>query len=130
MLTKNLTAVFASLFLAAVLAAHEGKHPVGPETETVTLQGEILDLSCYLGHGGAGKEHRKCARACLIEKKVAAGLLAADGTVTLLVSDHHHEKAFAGIGQLAAEKAKVTGVLVKKGGLSALLVHSVEKIKG
>lgn len=108
-------------------AGHQGMGGKQAAGETVTLAGEVLDLSCYLGHGSTGKKHQKCAKACLIEKHVSAGLLTADGTVYLLVQDHKHEKAFAPVGQLAAEKVKVTGVKAMKGGLQAILVHKVEK---
>jgi len=125
-----------ALALAVGVWAHEGhkheepaaaRHAGEHAEETITVAGEVLDLSCYLGHGSSGKEHKKCAKACLLEKHVAAGLLTADGTVYLLVSDHKHEKAFAPVGQLAAEQVKVTGVKAMKGGLQAILVHKVEK---
>lgn len=102
---------------------HEGK----AAAEKVTLTGEILDLSCYLAHEGKGKEHKKCAKACLIEKHVAAGLLTADGMVYVLVSSHDNEKAFKTVGDFAAEKAKVTGRKVISGGLQAILVEKIEK---
>ncbi|OGR89512.1 MAG: hypothetical protein A3J74_02270 [Elusimicrobia bacterium RIFCSPHIGHO2_02_FULL_57_9] len=98
-----------------------------PAGEAVTIAGEVLDLYCYLGHGATGREHKKCAKQCLLEKHVSAGLLSADGAVYLLVSDHKHEKAFAAVGRLAAEQVKVTGVKAVKGGLQAILVHKIEK---
>jgi hypothetical protein len=97
------------------------------EGQKVTVTGEVLDLSCYLGHDSKGKDHQKCAKACLLEKHVSAGLLTDDGKVFALVSDHKYEKAFAAVGQLAAEKVKVTGKKIEKGGLQAILVQSVAK---
>lgn len=126
----------ATLALAVGAWAHEGhKHEEGAQQEkaaahqadAVTVTGEVLDLSCYLGHDSKGKDHQKCAKACLLEKHVSAGLLTDDGKVFALVSDHKHEKAFAAVGQLAAEKVKVTGKKIEKGGLQAILVQSVVK---
>lgn len=131
---KNRLLIGAGLFLVAAgftAVAHEGhKHPDKAKTAGASptiFRGEILDLSCYLAHEGKGKDHKKCAKACLIEKHVAPGLLTAEGKVYVLVSDHKHEKAFKAVGELAAEKAKVTGLLVTSGGLQAILVEKIEK---
>lgn len=128
-------AAVAGLALAA--SAHEGedhsKHGAGhgkaapAAVDTVTITGEVLDLSCYLGHGAKGRDHQKCAKACLLDKKVPAGLLTADGTVLLLVPDHKFEKAFKPVGELAAETVVVKGRKVVSGGLPGILVQSVEK---
>jgi hypothetical protein len=127
--------VAAAVAVPLKLVAHEGhqheaaKAAEAEAGEAITVTGEVLDLSCYLGHGSAGKEHKKCARACLVEKKVSAGLLTEDGSVYLLVQDHKHEKAFKPVGELAAEQVKVSGRKVVKGGLQGILVSQVEKVK-
>lgn len=137
MKTKKTMTVVAAL--AAALAwgsarAHEG-HDHGKEgkaasaakADVFTATGEVLDLSCYLGHGAKGKEHQKCAKACLLDKKAPAGLLTADGLVYLLVPDHKHEKAFKPVGELGAEMVTVRGRKVVSGGLPGIMVESVEK---
>jgi hypothetical protein len=126
--------VFAALLAAAVpAAAHEGHEhgqeakPAEAKADALTVTGEVLDLSCYLGHGAKGKPHQKCAKACLLDKKVPAGLLLDDGSVLLLVPDHKHEKAFKPVGELAAERVTVRGRKVVSGGLPGLMVETVEK---
>lgn len=134
---KSSYAVLAAAVITVPLrlVAHEGhKHEAAKAEEAeageaVTVTGEVLDLSCYLGHGSSGKEHKKCAKACLVEKKVSAGLLTADGSVYLLVQDHKHEKAFKPVAELAAEQVTVSGRKVVKGGLQGILVSQVEKAK-
>lgn len=128
---------FLSLSLLAATSlglAHEGHvhgdakaAPAKPATTTLT--GEVVDLSCYMDHEGKGKEHTKCAKACLLDKRVPAGLLGDDGSVTLLVADHKHEAAFKPIPGWAAQRITATGRLVKKGGLPALLVSAAEPAK-
>ena len=95
--------------------------------KTVTVTGEVLDLSCYLGHGARGKEHQECAGECLNNLHVPAGLLTADGSVFLLVPDHNSEKAFKNVGALAAEQVNVTGKKVVQGGIQGILVKSVAR---
>ena len=107
---------------------HESAKEEAVQEDVVTVTGEVLDLSCYLGHGAKGKEHQKCAKDCLIKKNVPAGLLTAEGSVYLLVEDHKYEKAFKPVKELAAKQAKITGRKVIKGGLQAILVEKVEKI--
>jgi hypothetical protein len=125
-----------ALGVAAQGHSHEGhKHEghgskaAAADAATVTVTGEVIDLSCYMDHEGKGKEHAKCAKMCLLEKHVPAGLLGDDGSVVLLVADHKHEKAFAPIPGWAAERVTVTGKKTSKGGLNAILVTTAEKAK-
>ncbi|MBI4369581.1 MAG: hypothetical protein HY547_05060 [Elusimicrobia bacterium] len=127
----------ASMLTLGLAYAHEGHghHDEKAEAqgktaiaESVTVTGEVLDLSCYLGHGSAGKEHQQCAKDCLLKLHVPAGLLTSDGTVYLLVPDHKHEKAFVSVPKMAAQQIKVTGKRVMQGGLQAILVEKAEKI--
>ncbi|MBI2069845.1 MAG: hypothetical protein HYT79_04510 [Elusimicrobia bacterium] len=126
-------AAATALSLGGALYAHEGhKHVEGKEAKaktetTITMTGEVLDLSCYLGHEGRGKEHQKCAKDCLIKKMVPAGLLTKDGQVYLLVEDHQYEKVFKQVREAAAEQVKITGRKIMKGGLQAILVEKIEK---
>lgn len=131
---KRLFVVAAGAVLAGTLWAEQGHvHGKAAESKEVkaggaaTLTGEVLDLSCYLGHGATGLKHKSCAVKCLTDKHAAAGLLTKDGTVYLLVEDHEHEDAYKALIQLAGEQAKVTGKKSEKGGLKALLVEKAEK---
>lgn len=130
---KGLIGVALVAGLAVYVQAHgaqkheEAAAPQKAAGDMVTMEGEVLDLACYLGEGEKGKEHQKCAKDCLVKKGVAPGLLTADGKVFVLVADHKHEKAFAPVLKLAAEHVKVTGRKTDTGGLQAILVQSVEQ---
>jgi hypothetical protein len=105
----------------------DDKKAAASTSESATVTGEVLDLSCFLTHGGTGKDHKKCAQTCLLEKNAAAGLLLPDGSVYVLLADHEHAKEYAAIAKLGGEKAKVTGKKSSKGGLQAILIEKVEK---
>lgn len=114
---------------------HKHKHDDGQaekEVEVIeTLKGEIIDMACYMGHGAKGKKHRKCAKACLLEG-IPAGLLTKGGEVYLLLEDHSKKaskKAMEKLKQLAAEMVEVTGKIVRKGGVQALIVHTFKSAK-
>lgn len=96
------------------------------ENNAVTLQGEVLDMSCYAMQGAHGKKHAMCARACLAGG-APAGLLTADGGVYLLVDNHTDKKPYQKLRTLGGEEATVTGRLFKRGGIPIIAVDAVAK---
>lgn len=92
---------------------------------TSTLKGEVLDMSCYMGHGAKGKGHQQCAQMCL-NKGLPAGLLTGNGKVYLLVEDHDKADAYNTVIKHAADQVQVTGKVVDKNGVQALVVESVK----
>ncbi len=90
-----------------------------------TVSGEVLDMSCYMGHGAKGKGHKQCAQMCL-DKGLPAGLLTSDGQVYLLVEDHDKSKAYKTAIKHAADQVKITGNVVNKNGVRALVVENTE----
>jgi hypothetical protein len=122
----------AVLFAVAVccstaVLAHDMKDMKGEEGADHTMQGEIVDLACYMGHAAKGEKHAQCAKAC-ISGGAPMGLSTADGNVYLLVNDHQKEKAFKDAQGLAGNGlAKITGHMVNKGGLQAMIVEKAEK---
>ncbi|MBI4396585.1 MAG: hypothetical protein HY548_05785 [Elusimicrobia bacterium] len=96
--------------------------------QAVAMQGEILDMTCYLSHEGMGEAHRTCAKACLSEGG-PIGLLAEDGSVYLLLKDHSNSDAYAVVQNMGAEQAKVTGKLFARGSMQAIVINKVKKAK-
>ncbi len=126
---KIAAAVLAAACLVSPLAAEDAHKQHGAaESKTATLSGEVLDMSCYMNHEGKGPKHAKCAKSCAL-KGSPIGLLTADGQVYLFTEDHAKTKEYAKARELAAEQVKVTGTIAKKGGVQALSVQSIEKIK-
>lgn len=103
-------------------AAHadEGK-------KAVTLEGEVLDLYCFMNHPdtGVGAEHAKCANSC-IAKGLPIGLLV-EGEVFLIIGKEH-ESAADLVAGLAGQPVRVTGTTVTHHGVKALEIKSIEKI--
>jgi hypothetical protein len=111
----------SGFLLAAALAW--GAAPVRAET----LTGEVIDMSCYLGHGetGHGPSHKKCAETCA-KKGLPMGLLTDDKQVWVLLEDHDNPKGYAtAIGQ-ASQTITVDGRKVTQGGVNGLLVEDVK----
>jgi hypothetical protein len=116
--------------IAAILALVSGfplfaADKPGPSGD-VTLQGEVVDLACYLGQGARGPDHRKCAVACA-RMGQPLGLLTTDGKLYILVADHQSPEAFQKARDLAGEKVELTGETAQRDGISALTVHGAKK---
>lgn len=110
------------LWIAALaLTLGAAAAPAAPKSYT----GELVDLGCYLSHGGAGAKHMQCAKSC-VKDGAPLGLATKEG-LYLVVGGHENAKAFAEAKEKAGENAKLTGKLVKKDGLQAIMVEKVEK---
>ena len=116
---NKINAVVVLVLIAASLA-------VAAPAEKVTLQGEILDLACYLEHEAQGAGHAGCAKACL-EEGQPMGLLAADGKVWLLLADHSDAKPYHAAKQFAGRQVVVTGLKKSRAGIDGFEVHAVKE---
>src|SRR5579863_987519 len=106
------------------VAAEEGasKEMTAPKT----VQGEVLDMNCYMDHGAKGEKHKDCAAMC-VKDGAPMGLLTTDGKVYLLVENHSKKEAYDSLKNMAAEQVKVTGSERSRGGITAVSVDSVTK---
>lgn len=95
--------------------------------QQVTVQGEIVDLGCYLGHGAKGKDHQSCALKC-IANGMPMGLLTKDGKLYLLTESHDSADPFNQAKQWAAEQVTVTGPMLERDGMKALQVDQVKQV--
>src|SRR5699024_365414 len=93
-----------------------------------TVKGEVLDLSCYMDHGAKGNGHKMCAQGCL-DKGLPAGILGENGQIYLLLEDHKKSDEYKKAIKHAAEDVEVTGTIVDKGGVQAIVVEKV-KVEG
>lgn len=92
------------------------------------MSGELVDLGCYLSHGGGGAKHEKCAKMCVQKGGAPLGLVTKDGLYLVVAGhDKESETAFAEAKTHAGENATLTGTVVKKDGLQALMVSKLEK---
>ncbi len=115
--------VSSSFLAAALLLALPGNSPAADEVSEVN--GEILDMACYVSHGAKGSSHKRCAQTCA-EHGMPLGILTDDGKVYLLYPKHGAEEKFADVKKLAGANAKLTGIAQEKGGILGFEVHSAE----
>ena len=126
-----------SLFVIAVLSivstltvSAQGKKGM-KEMKEVTVTGEIIDQKCYLTgmNGARGEAHKECAISC-IKGGLPVGVLE-DKTekVYTVVPKAGMKGANEELVQYAAEKVKLTGMVVHKGGQNLLVYTKVEPAK-
>lgn len=110
---------------AVPVLAHDGMDMGASKGADTSIQGEIVDLACYLGHGAKGDKHASCAKGC-IKGGSPMGLVTDSGSLYVLVNDHAKAKAFKAAQNLGGEMAKITGHQVNEGGLQAFIVEKAE----
>lgn len=100
-----------------------------PVAAADTLTGEVVDLSCYMGHDDhermRGPGHRKCADTCL-KKGLAMGLVTEDKQVYIVLEDHDNPKPYAAMKEKAAETITVEGNKVSIGGSQGIVVEAIK----
>lgn len=89
-----------------------------------TLQGELVDLTCYLDHGAKGEHHKACATTCAL-KGLPIGLLGKDDTLTLVVGAH--EKPMnTELADKMGTTVQLTGKVVTRNGMRMIEVSGVQ----
>jgi hypothetical protein len=115
------------LFGALAFAAAPAAHHAAAAAAGKTVSGEIVDLSCYLGHGAKGAAHKECAATC-IANGGPMGLLTDKGVLYVLTMNHENPDAFNMAKKHAGDMVKVTGSVATKNATRALEVNAVATI--
>ena len=89
-----------------------------------TLEGEVLDLACYLVHSASGPEHAPCALKC-VKSGQPMGLLTEDGSVYLLYASHTDASAFDAAKEFAGKRVTITGKMAEQAGMTGIEVATV-----
>ena len=93
--------------------------------EDLTVQGEIVDLACYMSKGSKGAAHKACAQMCA-KKGVPIGVLTDSGEVYLLLDDHNNPEPYDTAKKLAGERAEITGKKFSKPGVGSIVVEAAK----
>ena len=107
-----------------VAAALAWSAPARAQDE-VTVQGEIIDMACYMAKGSRGAAHKACAQMCA-KKGVPIGVLTDAGEVYLLLDDHNNPDPYDGAKKLACERAEISGKKFSKQGVASIVVSGAK----
>jgi hypothetical protein len=114
------------LSLLAVAFIAVGAHAQQSAPATSTISGEVVDMTCYMGHGAHGDEHKDCAATC-INGGSPMGILTSDNKLYLVVENHKKADGYAEAKKHAGEMVTVTGTVSERNGVSAI---SADEVKG
>lgn len=95
--------------------------------DEVTVQGEIIDMACYMAKGSRGPSHKACAQMCA-KKGVPIGVLTDGGEVYLLLDDHNNPDPYDSAKKLAGERAEVSGKKFSKQGVNSIVVGGIKSL--
>lgn len=116
----------AVLAAFAVIAVAEDKKPA-PEKkvpEELTLQGELIDLACYLAEGKCGQDHWKQAKAC-VKAGTPAALLTFDGKLYIVTP--HGREGFSPLNNIG-EKVRIRGIVYERDGVRCIVAKETDKL--
>jgi hypothetical protein len=96
--------------------------PVAAQEE-ISVQGEIVDLACYLAKGKKGPEHKACAQMCA-KGGVPLGVLTESEELYLLIDDHSNPKPYEAAKKLAGTNAEISGKKWVRNGMASIVVDA------
>ncbi len=119
---RNLTSIFASAGLVAVLAA---ALTVPVAAADVTVKGEVVDVACSTAkkEAGHGPAHANCAMVCA-KKGQPVGILTTDAVYNV-VGDYAANNN-AKLLDFVAKNVIVTGEVTEKDGVKSINVKSIK----
>jgi hypothetical protein len=119
---RKILTVFATFVLLGGASAFLDAQPKG---ERATINGEAVDMWCYLEGGDRGPAKKECATACA-KAGNPIGILDAKGNLYLAAGLKDHQPAQTLLAGKMNEEVTVTGTLIKKGGVQMIYVDSVK----
>ncbi len=96
----------------------------GPVAKSII--GEIVDPACFLVNGAKGDSHKECATACAKAGQTLAVLEKKTNKLYVLVADRPGEDPNKGAMDYIAQTVLVKGKVYTRGGVSGIMVASVE----
>lgn len=112
-----------SLLVVAFIAV--GAHAQQSTPAASTISGEVVDMSCYMGHGAHGDGHKDCAATC-INGGSPMGILTSDNKLYLVVENHKKAEAYTEAKKHAGEMVTVTGTVSERNGINAISADEVK----
>ncbi len=96
-----------------------------PASRPVTITADVIDVSCKLGQGLSGADHRMCAQVCA-DRNIPLALLGTDGNVYLPISTAMPGEAQnARLREHAEQRVRVTGRVVNQNGARGIFIESI-----
>lgn len=113
--------LLAGMLCLAVILLRQGyggqafaQEPVIKRSATMTMTGEIVDISCYKSKGvagGTGAAHLECAKMCVLDKGAQVGILT-DGDGLFKIWGPMAANKYAKVLPYLGQQVEITGAEV------------------
>jgi hypothetical protein len=124
---RRLLSLATAGLLGSAVAAPLAAQSQDRAEETVTITADVVDLSCKYVQNASGVQHKMCAEVCA-DKGQPLGLLTADGQFLLPVNGGMGAAGEnARLKPFAEEKVTVTGKIIRRGGVNAIVIEKISK---
>lgn len=117
---KRIMAVLGVVLLAGGQAAAQGQ---AAAPDSVTITGQVVDVSCYTLSNASGTGHKQCAQVCA-DKGITLGILV-DGTIYIPLGSGMANAQNARFREFAEGRVRVTGMHRFTNGVHTIEVRSV-----
>ena len=125
---KRFKVLFVALTVLTLPLFAQDKKMMGKERE-VTLNGEVVDVSCYVEKGAKGESHKECAITCA-KNGWPLGILTKDGklyvAMTAMGYDCIPNKVLM---EHIGHQVEVTGYTHSKGGVNGISIANIAMAK-
>ena len=113
----------AAMAFAPLAFAAEEKAKDADAAASKEVTGEVVDMMCYVDHGGKGEKHAACAAKCI--KGGGPVGIASEGKTYLIVGDH--KPMNEQLAEHAGKTITVKGKVAEKDGIS--MIENAEIVK-
>jgi hypothetical protein len=100
--------------------------PMGGPAKHDKITGEVVDITCYAGHGAKGEKHAACAQKCL-QGGMPAGIVA-DGKL-YVVTMKDHTSPSTKLAAWAGKNVTAEGTKMENGGTNIFEIDTVAPAK-
>jgi hypothetical protein len=121
---NNKSFLFAALFIISTVAGLS-KAAISKDTKGAILEGEVVDVSCFVGLEQKEHHQGRCTKSCLLDG-TPIGLATPAGTLYLLLENSTDKKPYQLAKQTPSQKVRIVGRTLTRGGFHTLTVDRLE----
>jgi type 1 fimbria pilin len=122
---RNVTIGLVALAaLSAAAPARAQEHAAAPAGRQTTITGTVVDVSCLVGSGATGDQHRQCGQVCA-DAGLPLAILGSDGNVYMPLANAPGQSTNASLRAHAEHRVRVTGRVIERNGVRGIKIESV-----
>lgn len=114
-------AAVAALGLSVPARAQEHGAPAGRQA---TITGTVVDVSCLVGSGAIGEQHRQCAQVCA-DAGLPLAILGSDGNIYMPLASAPGQGQNARLREHVEHRVTVSGRVIENHGVRGIKIETI-----